>query len=200
MPDYHYLIPKQQQGHEKNLEYIMPCDSIEEAEDSFVDAKERLMDVNNWNKYSGIDGLEFRLSDHHGKTVSRHARKGDHIRIEVSATGQEGRSEDMDWVAIEAIEYDDYPDQGMETFGMRLHTCMNPENKQNCDAPYSLSDDATSTFVILRWGSKLIVTYHGRNEPINQANLPDDQTSLGLSDLQWSSLVSGIAESGLVRR
>ena len=50
MPDYHYLIPDHQQGLEKNLEHTIICDSIEEAEDCFVDAKERLMDVNNWNK------------------------------------------------------------------------------------------------------------------------------------------------------
>jgi hypothetical protein len=201
MPDYHYLIPAQQQGLEKNLEYAITCDSIEEAEDCFVDTKERLMDVNNWNKYSGIKDLEFRLSDSHGKGAHRHARKGDHIRIEVSAFGS-GRGDGFDWVAIEAIEYDDYPDLGMETFGMRLHPSVNPANKRDDDMAYSLSDRATSTFVILRRGRKLMVTYHGRNEPWHTETNAHGyiQTWLGLSDQQWANLVIGIAETGMVRR
>jgi hypothetical protein len=201
MPDYHYLIPSQQYGLEKNLEYTIICDSIEEAEDCFVDAKERLLDVNNWNKYSEIRSLQFKLSDSHGKEAHRHARKGDHIRIEVLPTGQ-GRVEGIDWVAIEAIEYDDYPDQGMETFGMRLHPSFNPLNKQMGDAAYSLSDNATSTFVIQRRGRRLMTTYHGRNEPLNSETDGQscDQTWLGLSDVQWASLASGIAETGMVKR
>ncbi len=197
MPQYHYLIPEQQKGLEKNLEYAFVCDSTEEAEDCFVDAKERLMDVNNWNKYGGIDELEFKLSDSHGKEMHRHARKSDHIKI-----ATEGGSGELDWVAIEAIEYDDYPDQGMETFGMRLHPSADPVNKIEGSAAYSLADNATSTFVILRRGKKLLATYHGRNDGgyTDATKGEGSQAWLGLTDLQWANLISGIAEPGMIKR
>jgi len=197
----HYLIPAQHQGLEKNLAYTFVCDSVEEAEDCFVDAKERLLDVNSWNKYSQINDIEFRLQDAHGREAHRHARRGDHIRL-AAATLSVGRVEEFDWVAIEAIEYDDYPDQGMETFGMRLHPCATPAGNLGPNAPYSLTDNATSTLVIQRRGRKLSATYHGRNEPIQATtgSPADDHCWLGLSELQWANLVTGIGETNMVRR
>jgi len=199
MPDYHYLIPDQQQGLEKNLEYTVVCDTTEDAEDFFVDAKERLMDINNWNRYGRIEGVVFRLRDSHGKEAHRHARKGDSIRVDIPVNGP-GESGGFDWVAIEAIEYDDYPDLGLETFGMRLHPSLNPMNAQAGNGAYAPGDNATGTFVILRRGNKLISTYHGRNDHRQAETNMGGRAWPGLTDMQWASLISGIAEPGMVRR
>jgi hypothetical protein len=187
MQESHYLVPHQQQGLEKNLEHGIISDSIEDAEDDFVDAKDRLLDVNNWTKYSEINSIGIRLKDSHGKETSRHARRGDHIRIDMPAGG-------FNWVVIEAIEYDDYPDQGMETFAIRVRPSENPMMKQ-ADGE-NTRHETTGTFVIERRGRRLFASYHGRNEPGTRA----DNVWMGLDDAQWAGLVKGFAEPMLVKR
>jgi len=202
MADFHYLVPEQQQGLHKHMEHTIVADTAEEAEDCFVDAKERLLDVNNWNKFSAIKGGEFRLKDSHGKETERHARKGDHIRIDIPGNPQQDGG--FDWVAIEAIVYDDYPDMDMESFAMRMRPCINPITRNEEEIAWSRSNDATSTFVIERRGRKLVAAYYGRNEGGNMDTSVIYNTLnsawLGLSDGQWESLIAGILEPGMVKR
>ena len=172
MQEDHYLVPEQLHGFEKNIAYKAVVNSIEDAEDWFVDAKERLLDVNNWKKYSIDTGLGFRLIDSHGKILNRKAHKGDHISIDAVTMHM------ADWVTIEALEYDDYPDADMETFAMRVK---------------SDTGNATSTLVIERKGRNLEASYHGRNqaEEITTAGT-GNAAWLGLSDTEWTALVKGL--------
>ena len=182
MQENHYLVPSQLTGLEKNMEYSIHTNAIEDAEDWFVDAKERLLDVNNWRKYSRIMSLDFHLTDTHGKLLHRKAHNGDHIRIDIQAQGT-----GFDWVAIEALEYDDYPDEDMETFAMRVRPGEDPANKQDGYSP----NNATTTIVIERIGKRLSATYHGRNESENNDT---DAPWLGLSDTQWADLIKGLID------
>ena len=178
MQENHYLVPTQLLGNEKNIAHTGHCDIIADAEDWFVDAKERLLDVNHWQKYSDIRGLDFKLTDSHGKVLNRKAHKGDHIRIEVraDATG-------FDWVGIEAIEYDDYPDIDMETFAMRVRQGEHPANKKEGH----IVNDATTTMVIERRGKTLAASYHGRNDA-------NGVQWLGLSDIEWTAIIKGLID------
>ncbi len=198
MPDNHYLVPEQQQGLHKHMEYTIITGNSEDAEDCFVDAKERLLDVNNWNKFTAINGGAFRLKDTHGREISRHARKGDHIRIDIPGNNSQG--DGYDWVAIEAIEYDDYPDVDIETFAMRMRPCISPVNRGDEEIADSRSNGATSTFVIERRGKRLVTAYYGRNEggDMETSVIYNTLNSawLGLSDAQWASLIAGILEPG----
>jgi hypothetical protein len=188
MQDSHYLVPTQAQGLHKDLEHTLTADTIEEAEDLFVDAKERLLDVNNWKKYSRQPLLDFSLADRQGHLLKRRARKGDRIRIGLPGNGVMNANE-SDWVVIEAIEYDDYPDIDMETLALRLR----PADLAQYDEDNVR--DATSTIVIERRHSKLLLSYHGRNEEHEEDNFPDsDRAWLGLSDEQWSTMIAGFLE------
>src|ERR1700733_14092947 len=124
MHESHYLIPAQLSGKEKNLAYSIYTDTVEDAEDWFVDAKERLLDINNWKKYGGSAGVDFKLTDGHGKVLNRKAHNGDHVRITITPGATT-----FDWVVIEALEYDDYPDLDMETFAMRIRPGNGPVTK-----------------------------------------------------------------------
>ena len=115
MTDNHYLVPGLQ-ALDKDFEFSILAREHEDAEDGFVDAKERLLDVNNWSRYGNLPEFVFSLKDHHGKQLSRHARKGDAIGISMQGQGSAA------WQVIDAIEYDDYPDLDMETFAIRLTT------------------------------------------------------------------------------
>ncbi len=165
MPQSHYLVPDQSQGFEKNIEHSALLDTTDDAEDSFVGAKERLLDVNNWNSYIG-GGISLQLTDIHDKVLHRKAHKGDRIKIATVPA--------LHLVLVEAIEYDDYPDEGRETFAVRL--------KQD--------DGATATIVIERTHKSLAASFHGRN---------DATLSIGLTDEQWGSLVKGLLGDFLQR-
>ena len=179
MQENHYLVPTQLQGNEKNIAHDVHCDIIADAEDWCVDAQERLLDVNHWRKYSAITGLDFKLTDSHGKVLNRKAHKGDHIRIEIQTDAAV-----FDWVAIEAIEYDDYPDIDMETFAMRVRPGEHPANKKDDH----ILNEATTTIVIERRGKTLAASYHGRNEENNATQW------LGLSDTEWAAIVKGLID------
>ena len=193
MHENHYLIPEQLQGNEKNIAYSIYTDAVEDAEDWFVDAKERLMDINNWRKYGGSTGVDFKLTDSHGKVLNRKAHNADHIRITVVQ-----QAAVFDWVVIEALEYDDYPDIDMETFAMRVRPGNHPLIKQDDHG----MNDATSTIVIERKGKKLAASYHGRNESANrpgeitfeQGVITENTSWLGLSDTEWAHLVKGFID------
>ncbi|MCW3122124.1 MAG: hypothetical protein JWQ38_1616 [Flavipsychrobacter sp.] len=202
MKENHYLVPTQHEGLEKNIEHHVTARSQEDAEDWFVDAKERLLDVNNWKRYATTVSAEFRLTDAHGKAVSRHAHKGDHIRIDIPGPGPEAGG-GFDWVQIEAIEYDDYPDIDMETLALRVRPSENPMDKKHEETAHFFSSDATSTIVIERRATQLSARYYGRNEVANMdAGIIDKVRNLavaagawlGMSDAQWGSLMKGLLE------
>jgi len=187
MQEQHYLVPHQYEGSKKDLDYSIPADTVEDAEDWFVDAKDRLWNVNHWEQNSPAINVQFKLTDTHGNAVNRKAHKGDHIRIDT-----EGAGTGFDWVIIEAIEYDDYPDVNLETFAIHVRPSYDPKENQFV---LSADNNATSTIVIERRVKRLIASYHGRNEGAGE-DTPGtgDAAWLGLSELQWGSLLKGLLD------
>jgi len=196
MEQTHYLVPQQNAGSEKDITHSAEGRSVEDAEDWFVDGKERLLDVNNWERYAQGLPVAFHLADGHGKPLNRRARRGDHIRIDASGGNMEEGS--FDWATIEAMEYDDYPDDSIETFAIRLRPAAHPQYSDT--AALLQGSDASGTFVIARRGKKIFATYHGRNElaliPAGPHGADDtDEVPacwLGLSDDQWTDLMKGL--------
>lgn len=151
----HYLVPEQQEGAEKNLQTHITGLTVEDAEDMFVVAKERMLDINNWKKENPFFNA-FILADAYGKEVHRPAHTGDYIHIK---NGTEA------WVHIDAIEYDDYPDINTETIAIRIHPCPAPQIHVDED-PYQINSAVSSTIVVERLDRRLTAFYHGRNETI----------------------------------
>lgn len=157
---------------DKNPGQCMTENTIEDAEDSFVGAKERLLDINNWNKYSPMADISFRLSDGHGRPVKRKAHKGDHVKIDLPGPSAHYCA------VIEAIEYDDYPDLDMETFTLRLRPCVHSRTEED--------DDVVEGALIIERRSRQIFTAF-------QSRYAMDHTSssggfCGLSDQEWERL------------
>lgn len=178
MNEDHYLVPQHEQGSKTDLEFKVAAETVEEAEYWFVDAKDRMLDVNSWNKYCPGMVVTFRLTDCHGLGVGRHARKRDMIRIDMP--GPDGtRLTGFEWESVEAIEYDDYPDLSMETFAMRVRTADSPLNNKDSQAGY-VTGKKTSTFVIERRGAKLSATFHRRN---------DAGSDESMADIGWGKLI-----------
>jgi hypothetical protein len=176
MQEAHYLVPHNNEGTATDIVYSVLCDMVEEAEDLFVDAKDRLLDVGNWAKYAYMGSVQFGLADSHQHVVSRHARRGDHILISDPCAG----TGSLDWFTINALEYDDYPDDNLETFAIRLSSTKEQAESGVAD---------TAIIVIERKGEALSATFHGRN------NVTAEQQSWqGLIEPQWAALMKGLIE------
>ncbi len=163
-----------------NMEHTIIADSVEYAEDSFVDAKERLLDVNNWKRYSSLPGAVFLLKDSHGKEVHRKAHRGDHIEINIP-----GLKDVHSCVVIEALEYDDYPDLSMETFTMRIRPCEHSGEK---DGDEEEDNNMEGALVIERRLKHLFATFHRRNETSGNGQ-EAAYNQFGLPDAGWGSLL-----------
>lgn len=96
------------------MEYSINTHSIEDAEDLFVLAKDRLLDISDWN-----DGQTYVLTDGHKQKAHRNAHSGDFIKIE-------GQKEE--WIVINKIQYDDYPDINGETITLFMSTNSDTES------------------------------------------------------------------------
>ena len=191
----HYLVPQHDSGHSVNLEHEVIAADVEEAEDWFVTAKDRLLDVNHWRVTGSLLTQDLHLTDSHGRVMNRHARKGDHIRINIPGPGPR-EVDAYDWVVIAAIEYDDYPDESRETFALKICAAGMPGEGGAGSAP-------SGTLVIERNSKMLRARYHGRNV-VEYSFVPgpaspaDDSGQfsawLGISDAQWQSLLTGMIE------
>ncbi|HRO43397.1 MAG TPA: hypothetical protein PL009_11230 [Flavipsychrobacter sp.] len=193
------IPPDQTEGISKNFEETIEMDTLEEAQDMFVTAKDRLLNVNQWHEVSETIKSQFQIVDHQAHSINRKAHKGDFIKINIPAPGTD-TGEGADWVKVDAIEYDDYPDENREVIAMRLRPASNPSNADESVAHF-FTDHATSSFVIERHQKKIIARYFGRNEKPNTTTekLTDTVRNiavavgamLGFSDVQWKGMLKG---------
>lgn len=158
------------------MEQCFSTKTVEDAEDSFVDAKERLLDVNHWGRYCSAPGVTFSLSDGHNRPVSRRARGGDHIQLSIPGS-------EICCLTIESLEYDDYPDLGMETFTLRLKPCMHSKHSEE-------DIEESAALIIERRHSTVFSVFNFRNP--NQSGIANNDVyaNFGLTDVQWNNLLS----------
>lgn len=177
MQQLHYLVPHHVGGQETDIIYTATSNIIEDAEDLFVDAKNRLMDVARWAAYASLTNVRFALADSHRHIVKRKARRADHILVNTSTPGTP--LEEHDAYIIDALEYDDYPDNNYETFAIRMHAS---------DATEDNNEEGSATIVIERNGLKVSAIYHGRNK------VAANELWNGISQADWQALVRGLIE------
>ena len=189
MQENHYLVPVQLKGEEKNLEYTITATDIDDAEDLFVDAKEKLWNVNKWGHTGVVALVKFSLTDSKGHLLNRKARKGDHIRI--GNKSGDTVLDEHDWFTVDALEYDDYPDDNKETFALHLR----PVNSPLIPSDVALAtDSATCTLVVERDHKLLKAIYHGRNETahLEYTDIENgNEAWLGFTDDEWIGLLQG---------
>ncbi|MBE7169285.1 MAG: hypothetical protein INR73_01780 [Williamsia sp.] len=190
------LIPEHKEGAKTNTESDAEFKSETEASRFYQMVRERLLDVNHWNKWAGEATARFQLRDAAGNKVNRLAQQGDYFQIDIP--GPDGEKED-DWVRIEAIEEGE--EGGGQMTAIRVRPAENPLSSKG-ETAHFFDAAATSTFVAKREGCKVIAGVYGRNEKPNteRENLGDKIRNavvalgamLGFSKLQWKSLVTGL--------
>ena len=193
------LVPAQQKGEQSDTSYCVKIKSLPKAQGFYQLAKNRLLHVSDWDKLCGLVTATFTLMDNNGNTLDRHAMKGDFIRIDIPGPGTTA-GHGFDWVRIEAIESTNTPPY-KEEVAMRVRPAKYPKGN-NVTTAHFFSNDATSTFSVIRKGNLIKASVNGRNELVNikQSNIWDKIRNmftaigamLGLSKSQWKKLVKGI--------
>ncbi|MFZ6010974.1 MAG: hypothetical protein ACOYXT_11575 [Bacteroidota bacterium] len=194
------IIPPQYVGGKKDVEHAQQAADEESARQLFMIARNRLLDINHWNEFSGSISANFSLTDHGGNTVTRTAEKGDYFKIDLPAPGpREG--EGYDWVFIEAIEEKSDSAGSYESTAMRVRPAPNPQKKGE-NVAHFFKDDATSSFVVERRCTLVTAGVHGRNEIPNTATsdvadkvrnaVVGTTAILGLANIQWNNLAKGL--------
>lgn len=193
------IIPEQVKGSKSDTHHSVTLASIEEAKELFDMAKNRLLDISNWDKLCGPVSGKFMLTDELGNEIKTLARIGDYIKIDVPGPGSE-TGDGFDWVQIETIE-EGNSENDTETLAMKVRPAANPANNQ-ANTAHFFKNDATSTFMVKRTGMVVTAEVHGRNELSNaDQQRPLDSlrntlmalsAMLGLSSSQWKLLVTGL--------
>ncbi|HOY06384.1 MAG TPA: hypothetical protein PLO67_13330 [Saprospiraceae bacterium] len=200
MNEHQENTPDQKEGIQKQFSETAAFDTVEEARQFFRVARERMLDVNNWQHIS--DGLSstFLLRNAHGEPVGhRLPEVGDYMQIDIPGPGPQA-GDGHDWVRVEAVE-DNQSATADEMMLMRVRPAASPLNLQG-EVAHFLDDRATSTFVVFRIGSRVTAEVFGSDEVANteSSSLLDKVRNvatavaawLGFSDVQWNNLVKAV--------
>lgn len=128
---------------------------IDDARDSFLLAKDRLLDINDWN-YSLKGNFHIALADARGQKLQRNARVGDMMCI--SAGNGAGIGSEM-WIRISRIQYDFFPDTRSESISMLLETAHSPSGNGT-----GADNIQQETILIKREGPTLVAYCNAGNE------------------------------------
>ena len=175
-----------------DTEHTVHTESSEDAEDWFVEAKQKLLDVNNWQNYFSDSGVNFTITDARGNILKRQARSADHVRIELPNVHLDSG---FDWIVVESIEYDDYPDQNTELLTIRLLPAESPLSKSFINFPID-NHVFGATFILERRGAHLSSGFltAASNEdgsPLQETEMKDNSW-MGIPALQWDNIAKGI--------
>lgn len=194
-------LPEKEEGTQKDIEAKEKTATVEEAKQLFETAKNRLLNVNSWDKICGKASAVFKLTDDRGNEVEGEPKVGYHFKIDIPAPGSKA-GKGFDWVRVEAIEEDQNKNEDREFLLIRVRPSDNPLTNSN-DVAHFFSDKSTSNFLVLREKNVVTAAVLGRNETANteaSTSLLDKLRNAvvgtgavgGLSNLQWKSLVNGV--------
>lgn len=203
MPDLKKkIIPDQHEGGKKDIEYKVTAITDTDARKLFLIARNRLLDVNNWDEVCGPLSAKFALTDQEGNILNRTAEIDDYFKISIPAP-RTTEGDGYDWVYIEAIENKSDASGPYEIIAMRVRPAANPIKKGQ-NVSHFFNDAATSSFVVERNGKEISASIFGRNEVPNTetTNVIDKVRNaivgvtalLGFADVQWKSLAKGLLD------
>lgn len=196
------MIPKQVVGSQTGATSKLKLNSRHDALQHFQATCKRLLDINNWQKLCGGSGAGFTLTNEAGDPLHTADPKiGNLIRIKLPAPANK-EGDGFDWVRIEEFEDSRSLLNDSDVFGFRVRPVENPQNKTGNSAHF-YTDDATSTFLIVRYSHTVFALERGKNEVANDsdsflASVRNKLVALfamiGLSKPQWQKLMDGLLD------
>ncbi len=196
--DFLKIIPAQYTG------TVIEADSSTQLADetnaihAFELAKQRLLDVNQWHKVSGLISAKFQVMSKDAKEVNRPVVKGDFLRVDIPGPGSSA-GDGFDWVEVEELK--EFSEGNVQSIGFRVRPVANPLGSPESIAHfYDVS--ATSNFIVTRVGNVIEAHIVDRNIKPNTetATIMDKirDTAVGMSAIasfskvQWQGLADGL--------
>lgn len=149
------------------MEFSKHLQNLDDARDLFMLAKERLLDVNDWNSIMGNNGYHITLTNSKGEKQHRDARTGDMICL--SAPKAKDHIVEK-WIQISKIQYDFFPDIRSECISLLLNTTFSPSG-----VGIAYTAESSETILIKREGQTVTVHCNAGDElPGEDAETPDE--------------------------
>ena len=196
--DFTGIVPSQYTGEEIEAESSVKSEDDNKAKLFYNKVKDRLLNVKDWHKATGILSARFYILDSSGKEVGRAVQKNDYLKIDIPGPGSK-EGEGYDWVQVE--ELNEIDEDNIQSIGFRVRPCSNPFSEKN-ETAHFYDEKATSNFIVTRERSEVRVTIIDRNiKPNTQAELLTDKirdtvagiTAIGIfSKIQWQQLAEGL--------
>jgi hypothetical protein len=193
------IVPEQYTGKEIIAEAKRELSSTEEAKQAYLEAKARLLDVNNWSAL-GLPGTNFQVLDSDAEEAGRPVQEFDYFRISIPGPGSK-EGDGFDWVYVEEMK--EVNEDEIDSIAFRVRPTSNPDSPNN-ETAHFYSSVSTSTFMVTRENNLLRATIFDRNIKANDesTSLADDVRNKiyamggisGMSKLQWEILVGKIVE------
>jgi hypothetical protein len=195
------LIPKQSVGSKLDLSSEISFNTLLEAQAFFELAKQRLMNVNQWDEICKAPSSVFRLMNSKGQEIAGSVKESDFIRIDIPGPGSKV-GDGYDWVRVEMIAEQQIADE--EILSITVRPSHHPLKRSN-ETAHFFKAEATSTFQVKRNGNVVYAEIHGRNEmPNNTASHIFDKmrntligwfAKIGFSYPQWKCLAEGLVKN-----
>jgi len=175
------------------------CIDETHADFLFTKAVQRLLDVNNWQHYSGKMSCRFHLTDNAGIHINQFAEEGNIIRIDIPGIhAKPGKG--YEWVTIDRIAYHER-EAGEMLFLLKVKPPRKPSKNWGKTTLF-FNTHASSTFVITRLNLEITCSVIRKNEKSEKPPIGFFQkiraffktliTRLLLSKLQWKLLTRGV--------
>src|SRR4051812_10704032 len=101
-------VPNQQSGAETNTASSYDAQDLESARRKYESVKQRLLDIDHWQKYAGAATAAFKLMDEQGQPTNEKVREGFYFQIDIPGPGTKS-GKGYDWVRVECVEEEGDP-------------------------------------------------------------------------------------------
>ena len=199
--DFLDIIPAQHDGKEIESDSRASFPDINGAKIFYETAKHRLIDVNNWDKISGMISAKFQVIGADGKEVTKTVVSGNYLRIDIPGPGSKA-GDGYDWVYVE--KFLEKNEKDIQSIGFRVRPSQNPFGNPD-ETAHFYSPGSTSSFIVTREENEVYAWIVDRNIKPNQhaSSLTDkirDSTigtgAIGLfSKIQWQGLADGLMQN-----
>lgn len=189
----------QESGHQTDVVEEKKLSSEDTAKALFIEARQRLLNVNSWDEISKGLSASFTLTDSFGNLKSGEPKPGDYFKIDIPGPGPDAGN-GYDWVKVEAVEDYSAPDAMQESIALRVRPSHDPRMDEG--TAHFFDNKATSSFVVKREKNVVSAGIHGRNEASNSAaKTVSDKlrntvikiaAAAGFSAIQWKKLAKGL--------
>lgn len=185
------IVPQANKTVKQDIEHTVTAADRNDGQKLFFIGRNRLIDVNKWNKLCGSDSINFTLNDSHGNKTERTAEKNDLIRVEASLLENESQSDE--WVLIEEIDDKSDTDGPFESIALYLRPAPSPSARGEIISHFQ-DGEAASCLTLTRRNNVITVTVQGRNKKSGNNNLTNSIAGAfeKISNGDWKNFLHGL--------